>query len=175
MTHRDILPEWQMKGLVQRFLATEPHKIGETVQLGWFVFRVADGSQPPEVESLDFRAMASFTRDFSAAERVRDQQWEILCRFGVQAEPCTLMQTALVSRSYSPGMRDAFLERQKAAQGIDSGWYVGVVEEALDMGDERSFETRSLYELSIADERLVPYWLLPIGRKVMVSSGNVCE
>ena len=41
------------------------------------------------------------------------------------------------------------------------------------MSDERSFGFRSLYELSIADERLAPFWLLPVGKKVMLDSGEV--
>ena len=91
--------EWQLKQLVQRYLATVPHRPGETVQLGWFIFRVANAATPPELESLDFRKMASFTTDFSAAERVRALQWEVLSRCGVSEEACSLRQTALVSRS----------------------------------------------------------------------------
>jgi hypothetical protein len=169
----DLPREWRMKQVVQRYLATVPHKPGETVQLGWFTFRVADDSVPPEVESLDFRAMASFTRDFSAAEKVREQQWQILCRCSVSEEPCSLAQAALVSLSYTPGRADAFLERQSASCDRDSGWYVGVLDDRRDMSDERSFAFRSLYELSIADERLTPFWLLPVGKKVMLDSGEV--
>ncbi|MFZ5496132.1 MAG: immunity protein Imm33 domain-containing protein [Verrucomicrobiota bacterium] len=162
-----------MKHLVQRYLTTVPHKIGETVQLGWFTFRIASDSEPPEIESLDFRAMASFTTDFSAVERVRDQQWQTLCRCSVQEEPCSLAQAALVSRSYRPGATNAFLERQSASNDRDSGWYVGVLDDPRDMSDERSFEFRSLYELSIADERMIPFWLLPVGKKVMLDSAEV--
>jgi hypothetical protein len=143
------------------------------VQLGWFTFRIASDSVPPEIESLDFCAIASFTTDFSAAERVRDQQWRTLCRCGVTEEPCSLIQTALVSRSYTPGSPNAFLERQSAAQNRDSGWYVGVLDDRQDMSDQHSFELRSLYELSIADERMTPFWLLPVGKKVMLASGDV--
>ena len=162
-----------MKRLVQRYLATVPHKVGETVEYGWFTFRIASDSAPPEIESLDFREMGSFTTDFSAVERVRDQQWQTLRRYGVQEEPCSLAQAALVSRSYSPGVSNAFLERQSAARDRDSGWYVGVLDESRDMADESLFGFRSLYELSIADERMTPFWLLPVGKKVMLGSGEV--
>jgi hypothetical protein len=40
---------------------------------------------------------------------VREQQWLALSRYGVQEEPCSLTQAAFVSRSYTPGCRDAFL------------------------------------------------------------------
>lgn len=165
-------PEWHLKQLAQRYLAATPHQVGETVQLGWFIFRIADASVPPELESLDFRKMASFTGDFSEAERIRFLQTETLERFDVAAEGCTLLQTALVSRSYSPQRVDAFIERQEPSGENDSGWYVGVLEETNDMDDERSFEFRSLYELSIVDRRMLPFWLLPRGKKVILSTGQ---
>ncbi|MDB6132872.1 MAG: hypothetical protein JWM59_1115 [Verrucomicrobiales bacterium] len=172
-SHTDLPSEWRIKPIVQRYPATVPHKAGETVQFGWFIFRIAGNSMPPEIESLDFRAMASFTTDFSAAERIRDEQWRTLCRYGVQEEPCSLVQAAFVSRSYTPRKRDAFLERQSASRGRDSGWYVGVLDECRDMTDERSFEWQSLYALSIADARMMPFWLLPVGKKIMLGSGEV--
>lgn len=157
-----------MKDIVQRYLATVPHKPGETVQLGWFIFRIANDAVPPEIETLDFRAMASFTTDFSAAEKVRELQWKTLREYRVPAMPCTLCQAALVSRSYWPGREDAFLERLDASTDNDSGWYVGVQDELLDLDDADSFERRSLYELSIADQRMLPFWLLPEGTVVML-------
>ena len=171
--HTELPREWSMKQLVQRYLATAPHKIGDTVQFGWFTFRIVSDSLPPEIESLDFSAIASFTTDFSAAEHVRDLQWQTLRRYGVLEKPCSLVQAALVSRSYAPGRHDAFLERQSASHGRDSGWYVGVLDERRDMNDARSVEYRSLYELSIADERMTPFWLLPVGKKIMLDAGAV--
>ena len=117
--------------------------------------------------------MASFTTDFSAVERVRSLQWDILKRNQAREEPCTLIQTALVSRCYTPGREDVFLEHQRSCGENDSGWYVGVLAEANDMDDANSFELRSLYELSIADDRMTPYWLLPVGRIVRLATGDV--
>jgi hypothetical protein len=170
---RQDMSSFGLKRLVQDYLVSRPFKAGETVQLGWFIFRIADEARPPEVESLDFQRMASFTSDFSAAERIRSLQTEVLTRVGETAVGCTLAQTALVSRSYTPRRRDVFLERQEARGSNDSGWYVGVLEEKRDLENEGSFELRSLYELSIADERMVPFWLLPVGKKVMLSTGDV--
>jgi hypothetical protein len=30
-----------------------------------------------------------------------------------------------------------------------------------------------LFRISIADERITPFWLLPVGKKVMLASGDV--
>ena len=87
--------------------------------------------------------------------------------------PCTLWHSALVSKSYSPEREDVFMERQDKADGSDSGWYVGVFEEELDMDDVESFTHRSLYELTIQDMRMAPYWLLTPGTMVALSTLEV--
>jgi hypothetical protein len=64
-------------------------------------------------------------------------------------------------------------ERQCPSRNNDSGWYVGVLNVPRDMTDQNSFEFRSLYELSIADDRMIPFWLLPVGKCVMLDSEEV--
>lgn len=152
-----------IKSLVQRFLSERPHAAGETVQFGWFIFRVAEAGQPPRLKSLDFRQMASFTYDFSESERIYALQVAALNEFAVPECPCTLQQFAFVSKSYSPERDDVFIERQYAAEGNDSGWYIGVFNDPRNLGDLASFVQCSLYELTIHDMRLAPYWLLPPG------------
>jgi hypothetical protein len=173
ITTADMPKEWQMKSLVQRYLSEVTHRPGETIAFGWFIFRILEAGTPPEVESLDFKEMASFTTNFSAADRVRDLQFAALCRCQVNEEPCNFMQTALVSRSYSPDREDAFLERQTRSENHDAGWYVGVLDEQLDLDDPDSFELKSLYEISIRDGRAIPYWLLPVGTTVILATGDI--
>ena len=150
-----------MKSLVQKFLSERPHDAGETVQFGWFIFRIAERGQPPRIESLDFRQMASFTDDFSEAERIHSLQTDALRQFEASECHCTLQQFALVSASYTPEREDVFIERQQPADGNDSGWYVGIFADPRDMDDSASVTQRSLYELTIHDMRMAPYWLLP--------------
>ena len=155
-----------IKTAVEDFLSRRPHEAGQTVQFGWFVFRITARGQPPRVESLDFRQMASFTEDFSEVERIHTLQAATLARFQALESPCTLQQSALVSLSYYPGRVDTFLERQSPTDSNDSGWYVGVHDEARSMDDVSSFARRSLYELTIHDMRMAAYWLLPQGTVV---------
>lgn len=155
-----------IKTAVEDFLSSRPHRVGETVQFGWFIFRIAAAGQPARVASLDFRQMASFTDDFSEAERIHSLQAATLARFRAVESPCTLQQSALVSLSYYPGRVDTFLERQSPTDSNDSGWYVGVHGEARSMDDVSSFARRSLYELTIHDMRMAAYWLLPKGTVV---------
>jgi hypothetical protein len=150
-----------MKSAIEAYLSGRQHKAGETVQFGWFVFRIAAAGSPPSIESLDFRQMASFTDDFRMAEQIAASQTETLRSFSVSDCPCTLMQSALVSVSYSPGHHDAFLQRQESTDASDSGWYVGILHDPADMNDVATFSRRSLYELTIHDMRLAPFWLLP--------------
>lgn len=153
-----------------QFLKTRDAKVGETVQLGWFVFRIVDGLTGIDLESLDFRAMASFTSDFQIAEQVHWAQHETLRRLGVDELACTLLDPALVSRSYRPGGQNAYIERCPPTSEADSGWYVGVVDETLDFNTADSFLHQSLYELTIHDERFARFWLLPVGYRIYFDS-----
>lgn len=150
-----------MKSAIEANLSGRQHSAGETVQFGWFVFRIAAAGIPPRLESLDFRQMASFTDDFRIAEQIRASQTDTLRSFGASECPCTLQQSALVSVSYTPGHSDAFLQRQESTDANDSGWYVGILDDPADMDDVATFTRRSLYELTIHDMRLAPFWLLP--------------
>jgi hypothetical protein len=107
------------------------------------------------------RTLSSFTDDFRMAEQIEASQADTLCTFGVSECPCTLRQSALVSVSYTPGHPDAFLQRQESTDANDSGWYVGILDDPADMDDVATFIRRSLYELTIHDMRLAPFWLLP--------------
>ncbi|MES2598827.1 MAG: hypothetical protein V4662_26070 [Verrucomicrobiota bacterium] len=152
----------KLKACVQQFLSERPHKAGETVQFGWFWFRIVEAGSPPEIETLDMKGMASFTTDFHEAERVHQEQCRMVTANGVEADDSiTLMHSALVSKNYRPGVSDAFLKHDEPSGGIDSGWYVGIYDDPLDMDDPDSFHRQSLYELTIHDMRMARYWTLP--------------
>jgi hypothetical protein len=158
-----------IKTAVEDFLSNRPHKTGDTIQFGWFIFRVVSPGQPPKIESLDFREMASYTQNFSEVERIHHLQMAALARFQVSESPCALWHSAIVSLSYSPGRKDAFMKRDASASKNDSGWYIGVRDEPRSMDDPGSFERRSLYELTIRDMRTAAYWLLPQGKTVYLN------
>lgn len=120
---------------IQTFLSGRRVVVGETVQAGWLVFRVADLGPPVKLESLDFVRMASFTTDLSRAEDIYRDQQAMLRRHGVDEELCTVMHSAIVSKSYRPGHPSAFLKRDAAIEGHSSGWYVGVLNEPFSMDD----------------------------------------
>lgn len=147
-------------------LRTVDAKVGETVQFGWFVFRVIGGNDRLDLETLDFRQVASFTTDFKIPEQIYWAQHETLRRLGAKEMPCVLNNPALVSRSYQPRGLNTFIERCSPTFDGDCGWYVGVIDKTIDFNDPASFVHRSLYELTIHDERLARFWLLPVGYRV---------
>lgn len=158
---------------VQQYLATRPVSVGEIVHAGWLVFRVVGIGPPVELESLDFKKVASFTRDLSEAEAIFEMQANALRACSAQEEPCTLRHMAVVSKTYVPGHPQAFLKRDTGAKNTDSGWYMGVLDDSIDFENPNSFTMQSLYELSIADTRMLPHWLLPIGTLVSLEQGEV--
>ena len=156
---------------IQAFLAARRIAPGETVQFGWLVFRIAEVGPPIRLESLDFKNMASWTEDLSRAEEVHAQQSAALKTRGVAEEPCTLLQSAVTSKSYSPGHPAAFMSRSQPTSPNDSGWYIGTLDDQLDLANPESLELKSLYELSISDPRLTPYWLMPFESCIRASDG----
>ena len=153
---------------VLEYLKTANAKVGDTVQFGWFVFRIIGGQDRLDLETLDFRQLASFTTDFQIPEQIHWAQYATLRQLGAKEMPCALNNPALVSRSYQPGGFNTFIERCSPTFDGDCGWYVGVIGETIDFDDPSSFVHRSLYELTIHDERLARFWLLPVGYRVFL-------
>jgi len=148
------------------YLQNQETKVGETVQLGWFWFRIVEGDDGIDIETLDFKKMASFTRDFQITEQIYWAQNETLRRLKIKGQDCTLMDSAIVSKSYNPGDPRTFIERSDQNSHHDSGWYIGLQDDEIDMNDEESFKLLSLYELTIHDQWFARYWLLPVGFRV---------
>jgi hypothetical protein len=158
---------------IKRFLADRAITVDQTIEFGWLIFKIRAVGPPLLLESLDFRAVASFTTDLREAERIHQLQIATLKANSTDGEPCTLRHHAIVSRSYAPGHSDAFLKRDTPVRGQDSGWYLGVLGDKLDFEDPSSFSKRSLYEISILDNRTTAYWLLPVGSFVALQNAEV--
>jgi|GEM_PF-1327217 len=154
-----------LRSNVLDFLSDRAVKHGESVAYGWFIFQTVVENGRMDLETLDFRAMASFTRDFGTVERIDSEQSAVLTEQRVEPERCALWHAAIVSRSYTPGTPRAFMERLDPLGDSDnkSGWYIGVAEDPLDVKDPSNLFLQSLYELTIHDARFAPYWLLPVG------------
>lgn len=152
-----------IRSKVLDFLSTRAVKHGESVEYGWFIFQTVIENGQLELESLDFRAIASFTRDLGPVERIDAEQSAVLAKQRVEPERCALWHAALISRSYTPGAQRAFMERLDPLDNNKSGWYIGVADDPLDVNDPANLHFQSLYELTIHDARFAPYWLLPAG------------
>lgn len=140
---------------------------GETVEFSWFVFRLTQTDGQLDIEALDFEKMASFTKDFQLVDQIHSAQMQVLREEQASPEFCNLRQLAACSKSYTPGSPRAFISRVAAAEEEQSGWYVGIVDDPLDVNDPGNVGIKSLYEISIKDQRLLPYWLLPVGYRVV--------
>ena len=152
-----------IRSKVLDFLSTRTVEHGESVEYGWFIFQTVLENGRMDLETLDFRAMASFTRDFGQVERIDSEQSAVLAKHRVEPESCALWHAALISRSYTPGTPRAFMKRLDPLENNRSGWYIGVSSDPLDVNDPANLHLQSLYELTIYDPRLAPFWLLPTG------------
>jgi hypothetical protein len=151
---------------VLQHLATRPTKDGETVEFGWFVFNVVKEGGRLDVRTLDFRQMASFTRDFTLVDEIHAEQMRLLDEAGVEPCPCRLWDSAILSKSYYPGHPKAYAVRDFEPEGTLAGWYIGIEDDPLDVSGPENIVAQSLYEVSIKDRRFLPIWLLPVGYTV---------
>jgi len=155
-----------IRSKVLDFLSTRTVEHGESVEYGWFIFQTVVENGQLDLETLDFRDLASFTRDFGPVERIDAEQSAVLATQRVEPESCALWHAALISRSYTPGAPCAFMERLDPLEDNKSGWYIGVADDPLDVNEPVNLHLKSLYELTIHDARFAQYWLLPVGSLV---------
>ena len=151
------------------YLHTQNAHADQTVQIGWFIFKIVDTASGIDLETLDFKNIASYTSDFQTPEQIHWAQQETLQRLNVAPVDCTLGHSALVSASYKPFSPFAFLERAVPTSSSDSGWYVGMRNDEFcseDTDPEGLLSLESLYELTIHDERFARFWLLPPGYRI---------
>jgi hypothetical protein len=161
-----------IKPAVLELLQMRNAKPGEKVEFSWFWFQVCEEAGRLDVETLDFQRMASFTRDFTVVDDIHAQQMQVLAEAGVEAQRCTLMHYGRADTYYEPGDPETFMSRISGAEEDFSGWVVGVRKQGLPLNQLRGFDRMSLYELSIRDQRLLPYWLLPEGWSVVFEEGG---
>lgn len=162
----------QVKNEVLARLGSRGARPGEIVEFGWIALRVCGTPSALDVEALDFQAMASFTTDLTRALQVHQQQMDILREAGAEPERCTQRHAGLVSRGYVPGQPGTFLTRLGPARRSDSGWVIGSVEERLTKESLKNSHFISLYEISLSDPRLLPFWLLPSYFTVVVHADS---
>lgn len=148
------------------YLKAQGAKAGETVHFSWFMFRLTETEGELDIETLDFQNLASYTTDFELVEQIHAAQVQVLQKQQVEPEFCNLRHCAICSKSYAAGSPRAFISRIGPAVDTEAGWYVGVVDDPLDLDDRRNLNVKSLYEISIRDRRFLPYWLLPTGYRV---------
>jgi hypothetical protein len=161
-----------MKEALIEYLREQNACPGQTVQFGWLFFRVTENDGELDLETLDFKSMASYTKDFTVAEEINRSQIELLRIEGVEPGECNPRQFAVLSRSYSPGAANVFISRDSESDGNDSGWYIGIVGDTLDVNNPANLLKQSLYEISIFDHRFLSYWLLPTGYQIIFAEND---
>lgn len=167
-----MLGRMSIEAQIIEFISERDTNPGETIEYGWFIFQVGGTSDSPIVQTLDFKELASFTTDFSAVDQIHAQQMRTAT--DTCAEPCwcNLRQFATISKSYVHSSNEIFMQRLSTSEGNDSGWYVGVIDDPVDVNDPDHLTLKSLYELTIDDARLAPFWLLPVGYTVYFEGPN---
>lgn len=150
-----------MKDQIIEFLKERETKHGETVDHGFFRFLINKESDRLSLRILDFEKMASWIDDFAIVNEIESEQQAVLRYQGVNETDCNFMKVVFISKSYEPYSPLAFMKREEPAFENDSGWYLGMTNESLSLENPDNIGKMSVYEASINDKRLLPFWLLP--------------
>lgn len=149
-------------------------KEGELIRFGWFYFRILDTEQGLSLYGPDLKNFPlQWQHDISMSLNLALVQKYVTESYNLGIEECDLNQTAVVSKSIEE-RTDFFLNRLGPAKDKNSGWYIGFVDDPLNMDDPKSFKMMTLYELSLNIPDAVKFWMLPTNCQVLLT-GKVIE
>lgn len=168
----------QIKSILQDYFekkikAGVTFREGEIIRFGWFFFKVMGTDDDGlEIYGPDLRAFPmEWERDISLPLNLALVQKYVPESYNLKAEAANLDQNAIVSKSF--GTRtDYFLNRVEPANEKQSGWFVGFLDDPLDMSDASNLTSMSLYELSLKIPDSVRFWLLPANIQVLNPGDN---
>lgn len=148
-------------------------KEGELIRFGWFYFRIIQGGNGLSLFGPDLKNFPlQWQNDISMSLNLALVQKYVTESYGLPIEECDLNMTAVVSKSIDT-RTDFFLNRLGPAKDKNSGWYVGFVDDPMDMNDSKSFKMMSLYELSLQIPDAIKFWFLPTNCQVLLTGNNL--
>lgn len=148
-------------------------KEGEMIRFGWFYFRILEGEAGLTLFGPDLKNFPlQWQPDISMSLNLALVQKYVTESYGLGIEECDLNMTAVVSKSIEE-RTDFFLNRLGPAKDKNSGWYIGFVDDPLDMNDAKSFKMMSLYELSLQIPDAIKFWFLPGNCQVLLTGNNL--
>ena len=160
----NVLPAWlqETEGILQEMVrAGAVFTDGQTLQMGWmwFTFLEVEGKlclHGPEAGTMPFR----MTRDCSEALTTVMMQKFVNESFGAALTECDACQSAILLKGLD--RKDGlFMNRLEAANGSDSGWFIGAQRGDRDVNAPGNLERRSLWEISCLFPESLYFWMLP--------------
>lgn len=169
---QQAIPE--VKTLLENYLrnrqaAGAKFQDGELIRFGWFYFRILNTDNGLTLYGPDLKNFPlQWQEDLSMSLNLALVQKYVTESYGLPIEECDLNMTAVVSKSIDT-RTDFFLNRLGPAKDKNSGWYVGFVEDPLDMNESSNFKMMSLYELSLQVPDAIKFWFLPTNTQVLLT------
>lgn len=160
----DQIVEWleEQVALGRQFL------VGQTVQIGWTILKLAQGADGLELTGPDFRGLPVHWGPGLDATLRHVQLHRLVCaRLGTEPEFPSMLELAVVSPTFCAA-KGGFQMSRDAVESPDSGW---VAAEPCYASPEA--QRMSLYELAIARPDITPFVALPPGSAVLAGENEV--
>lgn len=142
--------------------------VGQTVQVGWTILKVAEGADCLELTGPDFLGLPVRWGPGVDTMLRHVQLHRLVCaRLGTEPEFPSMLEFAVVSPTFC-GAKGGFQMSRDAVESPDSGWVVAEPGYA-----STEAQRMSLYELAVARPDITPFVALPPGSAVLVGGNEV--
>lgn len=161
---------WFLQFLEARVAAGTQFRAGQTLQVGWMINRIEDGSDgllrvtEPDMQLVPVRFVDSID---STLMHLRNQK-DIVESLRPPQELTfpSLQQSAIVHKSYRTARR-LLLTRYEPREA-DSGWIVTELEDTSDADSPENYVRISLYQLGVDRRDLIRFFAIPAGLQVVI-------
>lgn len=142
--------------------------VGQTVQIGWTILKLAEGADCLELTSPDFRGLSVRWGPGVDAMLRHIQLHRLVCaRLGTEPEFPSMLEFAAVSPTFCAA-KGGFQMSREAVESPDRGWV------AAEPGYASPEAQRmSLYELAVARPDITPFAARPPGSAVLAGENEV--
>lgn len=154
--------------LQSRIAEGSQFNVGQTIQCSWMWFMVgADEKGEMSILAPQLGVMPMrFVTDCSDALNLVATQRHVCDSFGVECDPCTACQTAIVVKGLAD-CRRVFMNQTDREKGKASGWFWGAPDSRLDVNKADSLQLKSLWQLACEIPQSRDFFLLPQGWQVV--------
>ena len=167
--------DWLLRYLENRVSGGSKFQHGETMQVGWMVTMLEDGTEgklrvkEPDMKVVPVQFIDSVTHTLLHLRTQKDVVESLVPR--VDPDFPSLVHSVVVHANYKSARR--VLLTRAAAEGADSGWWLTDLDDTEGAQDPTRFSRTSLYQLGVDRPDLIKFFAMPAGLQVVIEDAYI--